>query len=168
MTPDPSELPPVVEYLALEEELMVTTLLGGLRRRGIAAVALAASFLALAGCGSGRQSIAASPDEGTQSRRGSSGNEIVMRLIAYRPRTLTVPAGTAVTWSQQDPGFHTVTSGSVSKDASGSVATSPDGTFDSGRLARGKEFTFTFSEGGTYTYFCEIHPATMSGRIEVE
>ena len=44
----------------------------------------------------------------------------------------------------------------------------PDGKFDSGQLAKGDEFEFTFEESGTYEYFCEIHPATMSGRVVVE
>lgn len=91
-----------------------------------------------------------------------------MRLIAYKPQVLQVPIGTTVTWEQQDAGFHTVTSGSVTKDASGSVKTSPDGTFDSGQLAKDKEFTHTFDEAGTFAYFCEIHPATMSGEVKVQ
>ncbi len=90
-----------------------------------------------------------------------------MRLIAYKPAVLTVPPGTSVTWRQQDAGFHTVTSGAVSKDASGSVETKPDGRFDSGQLAKGEEFSFAFESAGTYGYFCEIHPATMTGRVRV-
>jgi plastocyanin len=91
-----------------------------------------------------------------------------MRLIAYKPHSLKVPAGTTVMWKQQDAGFHTVTSGTVEKQASGSVKPAPDGVFDSGRLAKGEQFTFTFKDSGNYDYFCRIHPATMSGRVEVE
>ncbi len=91
-----------------------------------------------------------------------------MRLIAYRPDELTVPHGTTVTWKQRDAGFHTVTSGTVSKDPSGSVDLEPDDVFDSGQLEKGEEFDFTFDDIGTYEYFCKVHPATMSGRVTVE
>lgn len=136
-------------------------------KRGIGFVVLAVALVGLVACGSGNGSGdgAAAPEAGNAA---SSGNEVVMRLIAYKPDALTVNAGTSVTWKQQDAGFHTVTSGTVSKDASGSVKTDPDGTFDSGRLAKGKDFSFTFDEPGTYEYFCQIHPATMAGSITAE
>lgn len=90
-----------------------------------------------------------------------------MRLIAYRPETLSVSRGTTVTWRQQDAGFHTVTSGTVN-ESGGDVETKPDGTFGSGRLEKGKTFAFTFDDAGTYPYFCEIHPATMQAEVTVE
>jgi plastocyanin len=123
-------------------------------------------MLAAAACGSGGSTDAARKLEAASVANGS--DEVVMRLIAYKPATLEVPAGTSVTWKQQDAGFHTVTSGSVSKDASGSVKTNPDAAFDSGQLAKGQEFTHTFGETGTFKYFCRVHPATMSGRVTVQ
>lgn len=91
---------------------------------------------------------------------------VTMKLIAFKPETIDVKAGQSVTWRQTDPGFHTVTSGTVEQGAS-DVATKPDGRFDSGQLATGKSFTFTFDEPGTYPYFCTIHPATMRGQVRV-
>ena len=44
--------------------------------------------------------------------------------------------------------------------------TSTDGAFDSGSLAEGDEFSFTFDEAGEYSFFCAIHPA-MTGTITV-
>jgi hypothetical protein len=41
---------------------------------------------------------------------------------------------------------------------------SDTGLFDSGALAPGKSFAFTFATSGTYTYHCSIHP-TMVGTI---
>lgn len=87
--------------------------------RRLATAASAVGLLALAACGSSEPSAGgprAAQDAGNDS---SGGNEVVMRLIAYKPQALEVPAGTTVTWKQQDSGFHTVTSGSVTKDASG-------------------------------------------------
>jgi plastocyanin len=97
----------------------------------------------------------------------TSSDTVEMRLIAYRPSALEISAGDAVTWRQHDAGFHTVTSGTVGKDGSGTVRPRADGTFASGRLATGKTFRFTFDDAGSYAYFCEIHPATMSGQVTV-
>ena len=92
---------------------------------------------------------------------------VEMKLIALRPERLTVPPGTRVTWQQRDAGVHTVTSGVV-EDAAGGVDAKPDGRFDSGEIATGKSFAFTFADAGTYPYFCAIHPATMRGAVTVE
>lgn len=89
-----------------------------------------------------------------------------MRLIAYRPATISVKPGTTVTWSQKDAGVHTVTSGAV-EQGTGGVTEHPDGKFDSGPIATGGTFTFTFDQPGTYSYFCHIHPATMRGEVRV-
>jgi plastocyanin len=103
---------------------------------------------------------------GTSSTSGDRAGEaaVTMRLIAYRPAQLTVDAGTTVTWTQQDAGTHTVTSGTVEPGAAG-VTERPDGRFDSGPLATGKTFRFTFGDPGTYSYFCTVHPATMRGEV---
>ena len=90
-----------------------------------------------------------------------------MRLIALRPEKITVAPGTRVTWHQRDAGVHTVTSGVV-EEAAGGVADKPDGRFDSGEIATGKSFEFTFADAGTYPYFCAVHPATMRGVVTVE
>ncbi|HVM03813.1 MAG TPA: plastocyanin/azurin family copper-binding protein [Acidimicrobiales bacterium] len=93
-------------------------------------------------------------------------NEVTMRLIAFRPENLTVDAGATVTWKQEDAGAHTVTSGTVEQGGAG-VTEMPDDRFDSGEIATGDTFEFTFNEPGTYPYFCEIHPATMRGEVRV-
>lgn len=93
-------------------------------------------------------------------------NAVEMRLLQFRPGQVNVAAGSPVTWAQSDAGFHTVTSGTV-EQAGGGVTASPDGRFRSGRLATGESFEFTFDRPGTYAYFCEIHPATMTGEVIV-
>jgi plastocyanin len=77
-----------------------------------------------------------------------------------------VKTGATVTWHQNDPGFHTVTSGTVEQKG-GDVEADPDGSFDSDRLPKGQTFEFEFDAAGSYAYFCSIHPATMRGVIEV-
>lgn len=73
--------------------------------------------------------------------------------FTFSPSNVTVTAGTRVVWTNVDPSNqHTVTS--------------DGGLFDSGILAPGESFTFTFTAPGTYSYHCSIHPWTV-GAIEV-
>lgn len=115
--------------------------------------------------------LAACGDDGNgssaPSESSSASNTVTMRLIAFKPGDLTVSAGDTVTWKQTDAGAHTVTSGTVAQGGAG-VTEEPDGTFDSGEIAKGKTFEFTFDEPGTYPYFCTIHPATMRGEVRVQ
>lgn len=72
----------------------------------------------------------------------------------YSINVLTIEAGTTVTWTNDDPGMmHTVTSA--------------DGVFDSGFLAEGDTWSFTFDEPGEFEYFCSPHP-WMRAKIVVE
>ena len=82
-------------------------------------------------------------------------------LQAFSPPDLTVPVGTTVRWVNQDAIAHTVTSG-----ISDGTAGTPDGRFDSSFIDPGDNFTFTFTEPGTYPYFCVPHPF-MNGTITV-
>jgi plastocyanin len=130
-----------------------------------AAPVLAAVFLS--GCGGGGKSDrrAYSAPSSTATASGAT-TDVEIKLIAFKPDHLTIPAGTTVTWHQRDPGVHTVTSGTVQQEAGG-VRDVPDGMFDSGQLATDKSYARKFSNPGTFTYFCKIHPATMRGQITV-
>jgi plastocyanin len=81
---------------------------------------------------------------------GGGGEAVAISGFAFEPSTLQVPAGTEVTWTNEDPAPHT--------------DTSEDGSFDSGQLDQGATFSTTVD--GTVTYVCQIHP-TMRGTIEV-
>lgn len=96
----------------------------------------------------------------------NDGRTVSLRLIAFKPDTITVPAGSTVTWKNEDGADHTVTSGAVAQQGGGATA-KPDGKFDSGTLSGGGEFSFTFASPGTYAYFCRLHPATMRGQVTV-
>src|SRR5215217_3160484 len=72
--------------------------------------------------------------------------------FAFEPGTLTVPAGTTVTWTNTGNRPHTVTA--------------DDGSFDSGRLDPGEQFSQTFDQPGTFAYHCGFHPE-MQGSIVV-
>jgi plastocyanin len=82
-------------------------------------------------------------------------NEVVIDNFAFSPRTLTVAAGTKVTWTNRDDVPHTATS------------TRKPRLFDSGTLDTDDTYSHVFVTPGTYDYFCAVHPH-MTGRIVVK
>ncbi len=82
---------------------------------------------------------------------------VEMRNISFNPPTLQVKVGTKVTWTNKDDVDHT--------------ATSDTGVWDSGALSNGATFSFTFTQAGTFPYYCRPHGAPggngMSGTIVV-
>jgi plastocyanin len=72
--------------------------------------------------------------------------------FAFEPGTVSVPVGATVTWTNTGTRPHTVTA--------------DDGSFDSGRLDPGEQFSQTFDQPGTFTYHCGFHPE-MQGSIVV-
>jgi plastocyanin len=80
-------------------------------------------------------------------------NQVVIENFSFVPATLTVKAGTKVKWVNRDDVPHT--------------ATDTDKRFNSKTLDTDDQFDFTFSEPGTYNYFCALHPK-MTGQIIVK
>lgn len=80
---------------------------------------------------------------------------VSIKEIAFHPKERTVKIATEVTWPNLDAVTHTVTA--------------ENGAFDSGNIEGGKEFSFRFTQAGSYPYHCEIHgKERMSGTIVVE
>jgi plastocyanin len=75
-----------------------------------------------------------------------------IRQFAYQPKTLEVPVGTTITWTNQDAIQHSVTAS--------------DGSFDSGLFTQGGTFSHTFDVPGTYAYICARH-GSMMGEVVV-
>jgi plastocyanin len=82
---------------------------------------------------------------------------VVIHTFAFDPQTISVTAGTTVTWTNQDPILHTVTAGASGK---------PETMFDSKLDRVGSTFDFTFSKPGSYPYHCSIHEV-MQGVVNV-
>jgi len=74
--------------------------------------------------------------------------------MQYNPEDLTINVGDTVTWTNNDGGGHTATS------------TSGPESFDSGNIASGGAWSFTFTEAGTYDYKCDYH-SSMTATITV-
>ena len=84
---------------------------------------------------------------------GSGAATIVLaREFMFAPASLTVSAGSTVTWTNKDDEPHTVVSDSA--------------VFRSGALDTDESFSFKFEKPGTYHYACSIHPR-MVGTIVV-
>lgn len=76
---------------------------------------------------------------------------IDIKNFAFDPNSLTVKAGTTVTWTNQDSAPHKIL-------GSG---------FESGDLSKGQTFSYTFNDKGKFDYSCSIHPS-MKGKVIVE
>ncbi|MGZ5517591.1 MAG: cupredoxin domain-containing protein [Limisphaerales bacterium] len=81
-------------------------------------------------------------------------NEVRIDNFTFTPKTLTVEKGATVTWINKDDVPHKVTSTDKKKFASKALDTD-------------QKFTHTFTDPGTYDYFCSIHPR-MTGKIVVK
>jgi plastocyanin len=70
----------------------------------------------------------------------------------FEPTDATVQPADTITWTNEGAHPHTVTA--------------DDGSFDSGMLQPGQSFSWTFTNPGTVTYHCNIHPFMM-GSVSV-
>jgi plastocyanin len=88
------------------------------------------------------------------SDKPASSATIKIDNFSFGPATITIPAGSTVTWTNNDDVPH--------------VVTSDDGKmFKSKALDTDDRFSFTFTKPGTYNYYCSIHPK-MTAKIVVQ
>lgn len=80
---------------------------------------------------------------------------VSIKSYAFSPATVTIAAGSTVTWINQDDDPHTVTG-----DATATV-------LNSSALDTHEQYSFTFAKPGIYKYFCKLHPH-MQGEIIVQ
>jgi plastocyanin len=83
-----------------------------------------------------------------------AGTTVTIGNFTFGPAALVVRPGTTVTWVNGDDIPHTV----VAADTK---------TFRSKVLDTDDRYSFTFTQAGTYAYFCSIHPH-MTGKIIVK
>jgi plastocyanin len=82
----------------------------------------------------------------------AGGSAVAIVDFAFNPGTLSVKAGSSVTWTNTGGTAHTVTA--------------DDGSFDSGTVNPSATFSHTFASAGTFTYHCAIH-TNMKATITV-
>ena len=73
-----------------------------------------------------------------------AGNAVSIDNFAFVPATLTVAAGSTVTWTNQDEEPHTVVAN--------------DGSFRSPGMGSQATYSHTFATAGKFDYVCSIHP----------
>lgn len=112
---------------------------------GLAATALTAFALAQGA----KASSAISPDD-----KSASIAAVKIDNFSFGPATITIPAGSTVTWTNNDDVPHVVTSDDTKM-------------FKSKPLDTDDHFSFTFTKPGIYNYYCAIHPK-MTAKIVVQ
>jgi len=125
------------------------------KRSLVAFLGSAATFvLLMSACGgsSGATPMPAGSRSSPASAAAGHTDQVVIRNLAFGPSTVTVVAGTTVTWTNEDGIQHDVFAPSVG--------------LKSLVLSKNDSYTHTFSTPGTYTYICSIHPF-MHGTVVV-
>jgi plastocyanin len=82
---------------------------------------------------------------------------VTIQTFQFRPTLVEVRTGTPVTWTNQDDILHTVTSGTPE---------SRSHRFEAPLDGKGASSTMTFTQAGSYPYFCDRHQS-MRGEIRV-
>jgi|WetSurMetagenome_2_1015567.scaffolds.fasta_scaffold03169_4 plastocyanin len=117
----------------------------GIRRNGTAHFAVLVILAAFA--------VSCSKSSGTGSgSKGPGSDEVFIQNMAFNPNSITVTVNTTIIWTNQDPIAHTVTS--------------DDGLFDSGNIPSNGTYSHTFTQAGTFSYHCTIHP-NMTAVVKV-
>ena len=128
-----------------------------MRSRAQIGLALVTGAVLLAGCGSGDSdpatSAASAPTTTMTAAAAESTDKVEIADFAFDPPTISVKAGTEVTWTNSDDATHT--------------ATADDGSFDTGDLDKGDSKSVTFDKAGSFTYYCRFHPF-MKATVEVQ
>ena len=97
---------------------------------------------------------AAAAAAGARAGKGPKPEEQVkIGNFSFIPETLTVKAGATVTWVNEDDVPHTVVS--TTKKFSSQV------------LDTDGKYAHTFTDPGTYEYYCSVHPH-MKGKVIVQ
>jgi len=121
--------------------------------------AILVTTISITACSNGYNSTPTSPSSTpTPAPAGSTTVTIpsgasVQTTSAFGANPLTISAGTTISWLNNDNTTHT--------------SIGDEGQWNSGNVAPGGRFNFTFASSGQFTYHCQIHP-NMTGTIIVQ
>ena len=96
----------------------------------------------------------ANPEPSPTPAQTSSTVNIDISGFAFNPSLITIKAGDTIVWTNMDSAPHTVTSTSGKE-------------LESKTLDKGDTYSHTFTQAGTYDYFCAIHHG-MRAKVIVE
>lgn len=134
-----------MNIVELRKHLVALPAVGALLLAGCSSSPPAAQPSVTFGAPAGSASVTAPP-------AAPNGNQVSIDNFAFAPATLTVKAGSTVTWTNRDEEPHTVAAG--------------DGSFHSPGMGTGATYLRTFPTAGTFDYVCSIHPM-MHGTVVV-
>ncbi len=120
----------------------------GVTRKTLIFPLLAGAIFA-AGCGGGDEP--ATKPAAAKPAAETAATVVELTGSTFAPETVDVKAGDTISFVNQDEIAHTATA---------------SGTFDSGSMAGGAEFSFTAEKAGQISYVCSFHPG-MTGTINV-
>ena len=101
----------------------------------------------LASVSLGRLAAAADQSMSASPAPAATPTLVTIKDFAFSPLTLSIPVGGSVTFKNLDTTAHT--------------ATDSKGAFDSGNLAYGQSYTYTFKKAGTYKIVCTYHASMV-------
>jgi plastocyanin len=137
-------------------------------RRGAFAALFTAAALVGAACGDTKDAPSGA-DQSATAPATEGAATVTIDTFMFTPEVVRIQVGDTVTWTNNDSILHTVTSGAREYDPQNSglvTATNKDGLFDMQLDGRNATESFTFTEAGTFHYFCDRHPG-MEADIEV-
>ena len=116
-------------------------------------------FFVLSSCYNSNKKTSKTVPMASTASQVSTVTKVIIKNKSYMPQSLTVAKGDTVTWINNDPIDHTVTSGTPGN---------PSGLFDSGKIGPNQTFSFVFDSTGNFAYYCKVDPKEMTGMITVK
>ena len=121
----------------------------------LAVAVLALGLLGAAACGGSEKNPAQAGTPATSGQAAAAA--VAIQTFQFQPSPVEIKTGTKVMWTNKDDITHTVTAGTPENRT---------GRFDLPMNGKDQWATFTFSEPGTYAYFCARHES-MRGEVRV-
>jgi plastocyanin len=123
--------------------------------RAIAALTVVTVAL-MAGCGGSSDDSSGSSAATSAAKPAAAGGaqKVDIASFKYAPASITVKAGSSITFTNRDNAEHTATSDMA-------------GAFDTGTLRKGATKSVRLPAPGTYAYHCDFHPF-MHGTVVVQ
>ena len=91
------------------------------------------------------------PKDNSGFKGGTDTTEVIISGMGFSPATITIAAGTTITWTNKDEVVN--------------IVTSETGLFN-GVISSNETYSYMFSTAGNYQYFNRVHPS-ITGNIIV-